>query len=663
MTSASLSGSLRAIPNAPKARILWAFAIALMVAGVIAMVRLPIPWNDELQQAVAKRTAADQPPTVDQYIDLTLWWAAAAAAIIGALLTASHKLWTSRYAPVTEPLTSKAERRSTRITMWVALIAITAIAAFARAPRLDHSFWNDEEVTIQDYSWGKYSKQKVAGEAAELKFKPASWEKTLFYNRGGSNHVLNSALTKLTIQTDNAIRGNDGNFFSERTARIVPFLASLGTVLLIGWIGWRGFHPIAGIVAAATLALSPWHIRYSTEIRGYSLLLFLILVALVCLFLALHSGKRRYWVGFAIAEAGFMLSFFASVYVAVALNLAALAWIVTSGRSKSQLVEPTYRLLAANLAAAAIFIPLAAPSIPQFLYYLENPLIHGFAPGWLNDFYHHLVLGVPPWERSGELNAGITAPQLFAQAPWVESLLWRIVPAVVGLGIISALITRDRRQILLIAALTAGPVLGYLHNRLVDSPALPWYLLYSLLPFALLCGYACSLLLTAVKKPTTRLPLVLSSLVAAAWLTAYAIATQPQREHLAAVPRQPLREVAAELRGNAPTFGTPEIKDRVTAAVGFSVKRLRTYDPHIHTLRSVKDLRKVDEQATAAQLPVFIAVCGESLIAKDPKKKACLDYLHDPANGFTKYSRILGFETQFSYDIYSKEPSFQASTK
>lgn len=635
--------------------LLFLLSVVLGVGGFIALFKLRLPWDPALSNEIAERHLIGRSPTVQQYVDLSMWWAALFSCLAGFGLAAASRLWTARSRPLVAFNLPEQKNSYHRSLVWCLLISITLASAVIRSQRLDHSFWNDEETTMQDYAWGEYKRPDLGDPVEPLKFKPIKWSDTLFYNRGGSNHILNSAVTKITLDTWYKVTGRNTPYFSEIVARIIPFLASIATILLLGWAAWRAHSPITGIVAAATLGLNPWHLRYSTEIRGYSLMLFLIVVSVVFFYLALNTGKRRYWLGFALAEAGFMLAFMASIYVAATINLAALAAIMAWSTNNKYRLLGVARLAAYNLFAAVLFVVLVAPSIPQFADYLENPLIDGFAPNWFGDFYHHLTLGIPPWNVSAESNLGLTAPQLFSESPWIEPLVFRVIPVILVIGFI-AYFSKQRVAFLFVTALVSAPLLSYLHNRISDSPALPWYLLYAVLPFALLCGAmsTCPDWLPGLHPRKRQLA---SITIAIVWLGVYGVATQPSRSRLCEVPRQPLRGVAEAMRGNSPTYAAPINTDEITGSIGFSIKRLRSYDPHIFPLKNVAELRKLVQAADHQNRPSVIAACGGEMLLDDDADAACLAFLNDPKNGFFPAEQILGFEEQFSYQLYRRPAS------
>ena len=64
-----------------------------------------------------------------------------------------------------------------------------------------------------------------------------------------------------------------------------------GASVLGGCLGSVLGGPLAGGVGAWFLALSPWHLRYAVEARGYSSMILFVLLGLVFLVKALERGS------------------------------------------------------------------------------------------------------------------------------------------------------------------------------------------------------------------------------------------------------------------------------------------------------------------------------------------------------------------------------------
>jgi dolichyl-phosphate-mannose-protein mannosyltransferase len=97
----------------------------------------------------------------------------------------------------------------------------------------------------------------------------------------------------------------------EWARRVPAVLAGVGSVALTIFIATRWFGPLAGLVSGLFLAFSPIHVRYSQEVRPYSLGLFLLLASVA----ALDADRSRPRAGLAwlwflsVAAAAYTLYF------------------------------------------------------------------------------------------------------------------------------------------------------------------------------------------------------------------------------------------------------------------------------------------------------------------------------------------------------------------
>ena len=628
-----------------RARLVLAGLLGLGLAAVaFGLARATPPWaTAAAAEALANAREAGKPPPVASCVDLALWPALAVSAAVLAVLLATIRWWGGRSA---RPGLLPALARVPRTTL-VALVAAAAVGAALRGPRLGQSFWNDEETTLQDYAWGEWKQ----GSDGSWKFRPVPWQDTVFYNRGGSNHVLNSVLTRLTLAAADAADGPQRGHFSEAVARSVPFAASLAAIFLIGWLLARaGLAPGGAVAAALILALHPWHLRYSVEIRGYSLMLAAMVGALACLVEALASGRRRWWAGFAACQSVFLLCFPGAVYFAVAMNAAVVAACLAMWHRQRATAPPPWPTLARLAAWTALsllpVVVLMAPSLPQVAWYLaEGRRMIAFTAhwGWEKDFFTHLVAGVRPLDLAADESLATTVAML----PGRSVLVCLSVVALGGL--VLAIVRRGRPALrLVLAALVAAPLLSYAHNRLADNPTMPWYLLFAVLAFAAGLGAV---------MPGRRGMVPTLSVAVLAIVFAWAVA--PANLGLATVPRQPLREVATVLRGTAPTYGVLGDTRILTATFGTSAKRLRSYDPRIEVLRSPAGLDALLDRARRDQLPLRIAFCGRRLALtapESPEDQLLVRRIEDPASGFRLIAEPQGLEELFSYHVWEATP-------
>jgi hypothetical protein len=128
---------------------------------------------------------------------------------------------------------------------------------------------------------------------------------------------------------------------TETLRRLVNVGFGVGTVLLLcRWVGGR-FGARAAWVAGVLAALSPVHVRYSQELRPYSIGLFFLVMALWRFDVLVENPTRRNAVWLWLACLGCLYSLYLSAGILLLLT------VVTILRAQSR--EPTQRLTARRL--------------------------------------------------------------------------------------------------------------------------------------------------------------------------------------------------------------------------------------------------------------------------------------------------------------------------
>ncbi len=142
---------------------------------------------------------------------------------------------------------------------------------------------------------------------------------------------------------------------SVHALRMISLLSGVATIpltyLLARWtVGVR-----AALVAATLVAFSPFLTFYSSEARAYSLMVVLCLLSTLALLKAIRSGKRDWWVAYAVFSCAAMYTHFTSIFVLIAQA----GWALVT--------QPGVRveLFGSNLAAAAGFLPWVPVLIRQ----------------------------------------------------------------------------------------------------------------------------------------------------------------------------------------------------------------------------------------------------------------------------------------------------------
>jgi uncharacterized membrane protein len=148
--------------------------------------------------------------------------------------------------------------------------------------------------------------------------------------------------------------------------RLLSVLIGVATVPLVYLAGRRLMGERGGLVAAFLLAISPFHIYYSQEVRMYGLV---TLLGLGATYFALRwsagPGGRSWWswLGYVLAATAALYSQYYAATLLLALNLAVLIrWVRTpssGGREDGsrQRVRALLAWLAAQLVVAALYLP------------------------------------------------------------------------------------------------------------------------------------------------------------------------------------------------------------------------------------------------------------------------------------------------------------------
>jgi len=248
--------------------------------------------------------------------------------------------------------------------------AVGCIAVLVRCYRLDHfSYWLDEIIDVYTLRapW------------------PAMW-------RSLREGVYNPPLNYTLLKTIEGFGPSDG------TRRLVPALCGTACVLVFGWLITRRSTRAIGLTASVLLAFAPYHVRYSQEVRPYSLGMLLVCLSLLLLDMYL---ERPDWKRLTLL----LLSCLAAAYT---MYLAALMVMIAGG---ALLVGDSFSLDAVRRQTTRRFLsrsPLYAAALAL-----------GYSP-WLAVVFR--AVGSPAssaapdfrWARAGRLLSYFG----FAQSDW-----------------------------------------------------------------------------------------------------------------------------------------------------------------------------------------------------------------------------------------------------
>ncbi len=357
---------------------------AIVVVVILAVTRKPWSW---------RLPAAMQNWKVIDYVRVFSWWAGSLNAFLLAGLAATAKWWLRPSAGGLYRLDRPAAPR----WFWPAVGAVMLLCATFGAMRLKQSFWDDEVYAMRRAVYGQW-KENSKG---ELRFRPVKWTETFwFFDK--PQHVLHSVLTRATLEAWRVVARPGGLQFREDVARLPSYIAGVLSVGAIALLLWRLGFPGAGVIAALLMVVHPWHIRYASEMRAYSLMLFLLPLCYYFLVEALSDGRWRWWVAFGVGLFCLMYSNALNIYPALGMGLFAVGAIALRWRDAGSVTQGL-RLLVVSVFAGMAFLQLMLPCIPQFLDYLHTTAVPGQLDGrWLSSYFGLLFAGAP-WNVTGDL--------------------------------------------------------------------------------------------------------------------------------------------------------------------------------------------------------------------------------------------------------------------
>ncbi len=270
-----------------------------------------------------------------EFVRSSLWWAGLLALPVLGVLALTVRRWT---APVHELGHVGLKSRMPRL-FWPVVGVITILYAATAAPRLRQSLWDDEVYTVRKIVLGT---DRIQSDGS-AKIKQLPWSHTLWHCEGARNHGLQSILCRLSLGVYRAIVRPEGLQFSETAVRLPSFIAGALSIPALALLVARLGFPWAGVVAAALLALHPWHLKLATEARGYPFVFLFIPLIALCVARAAPSGNWTWLAAFAALEFALLYAWPGTLLTVLVANAALLALIfrfATSRETASTALSP-----------------------------------------------------------------------------------------------------------------------------------------------------------------------------------------------------------------------------------------------------------------------------------------------------------------------------------
>ncbi|MEI6537386.1 MAG: glycosyltransferase family 39 protein, partial [Verrucomicrobiaceae bacterium] len=523
----------------------------------------------------------------------------------------------------------------------IALSIILVAALVMRFPRMTHSLWGDEADAVSIYVQGTYKSVDKNNSQGALEFSPPDWNETFFGAvHGPNNHVLFSVLSRLSLDAWRVVTRQSGDAFTEWVARIPSLAGGLLSIVALALLMRRWGAGWPGLLAVAFMALHPWHVRYSTEARGYGLMLGLFPLWLLALTNALESNRWRHWAAFGALEFLLMYSWAGIFYAVAAVNITALVLMLChEGR-----VAFVVRWLTVNLAAAGVFASLYAPLLPQIARARERLLWIKGKPmdeQWLHDILIMPFTGAPFHQIMADNPAEASLQASFASMP----LLTVAGCALMALLLIGGIVFfwwSNRRATALLLSVCAAAVACTLHFKFgIKDEMRGWYLIFLLPASSIFLAFGALAITDRLRPAMLRraAPLLCLGVIGASWW--------PLDRSLMQLPEEDYLNAVKVTRGRHEVF-SPKGTSRVFTCWLWRYSAF--YDPRgDHHVRDATALRQRMDETKKAHGELYVIV-GYRQWA-EVSNADMLRLLEDPTL-FEKRETFPARESLHSLDVY-----------
>jgi mannosyltransferase len=235
-----------------------------------------------------------------------------------------------------------------RVVLWL----LAGLALAVRLPGAFGDLWLDEVATLLG------------------SVRPPLAEIVSTYNSPNA-HVLYSVLAHLVV----TVAGEHA-----WAVRLPALLFGAATVPALYYLATRWFARREALAAALILALSYHHAYFSQNARGYTGLLFFSVLSTAWLAQALTTGRRRYWIGYAVITGLNVYMLLSAVFVCVWQVVGAVIVYVLPGSAAGRRGARLGDLALWTAAAAALTIALYLPLLPDMIAFFTGTT--GGAIGW-----------------------------------------------------------------------------------------------------------------------------------------------------------------------------------------------------------------------------------------------------------------------------------------
>lgn len=573
----------------PTGRWRLAFALAALVLGLFVVFGAK-PWDIAARAGLALK--------FKDIVRMYSWWAALINLGGVLLLFGICPWWTGsvRRAEMGDR-SSNIRHQTSNIRrprwFWPLVAVAMLITAGSASLRLNHSLWDDEEYALRRGVLGAYERK---GDNPP-KLDRLTWQETFFAYKKPTNHVFYSILARLSLGAGSLVAPAGHPYFSEWVYRLPAYLAGIASVAALAYLladfGLAG----AGVAAAFFLALHPWHLRYASEARGYSLILLLVPLLLLAWKRGMESGKWPAWAAFGACQFVLLYTWPGMLYLLLIVNVLTLIVFLLGVTPR----EWAGRWFVSTALAAMLVVQLMLPLMPQMLDYLRghSPHMGFFAGERCRVIFGHFALGAP-WKLTGDGTYPEIFPGILSDTGLTAALGVSALVLLFGGAVLFA--KRSPLALVVGAVLLLTPVFAGLHAWWRNFPVFEWYFLYGILA---ICAFVAVALVWLGERLAALCRIRwIAALPVLAALLGYGLLSHPVRDWHLRHPIQQLRESVASTR---PITAPLDSSQESIFTVGFVIPPL-VYDAQLFMAKSPEKFFNLLRRADAENKPLYVNV-------------------------------------------------------
>ncbi len=554
------------------------FLLTLVAGIAIVLLIAPKPWQ--------------HPPLArfEDYVRVYSWWAGLINLVPLAFLALTTRWW-MRALPAFIPKESTPQLPRGFLPCLVgAMVACASLGL----PRLGQSLWEDEVYSVRRCILGEYHvKDDGTVELKKLPWKNTLWKYTT------TNHIFQSILARLSHSAWRTLARPTGLQLNEAAARLPSYLAGILVVGAIGLLAARFGLAWEGALAAWLIAIHPWHMRFTTEARGYGLVALLIPVSVLLAVYALNRGQWRWWIALAMGSFALLYTWPPALFTVLILHLCIAISFLTEKRFVPGRDILILRWLVSGTVAGVVFLQLFLPCVPELFSYLKS--VAHFAPLSFLKNVGSLLLTGSPWNKSGLTT---TTPYMeyfpFGDAhPLAFQIAIVLAVGFCALGIFRLWVIEPRAR-WLVAVLIFPGLLTYAYAAIQNKALMESYVGFMLQGVALAVAAGAFWAFSPLRRfPAARWA---GPLLAVVLVGAFAVLSNPARHFLLTWGAERYRESVLLTRPSLDP-NAPENLDIMTAA---TTQPPYVYDPRVRRASTVDEyvllLREADERG----VPLYV---------------------------------------------------------